>query len=242
MRGVPRCRPSARRAQPRDTGRQQSTSARTIADRQDGDDRLRGMNASSRPVPATTACPRQPTVLPERRRAREGERSYGPRPRRERRFGERPDRPAGDRYGQIARPTAAIARSPHRQDFRRSGTASRNRSAGTERPAASQDCQRRAAPRQGHRQERPPSAAARRPDRSAATGDPRRCGALRAAFLHNRRTVRPPPRDNPRPLSNEGEGEARFPLRSRRRRAAKRLAGDEGEAPQSEPTFEPVGE
>jgi hypothetical protein len=41
--------------------------------------------------------------------------------------------------------------------------------------------------------------------------------------------------------ATEGEGEARFPLRSRRRRAPKR-SGDEGEAPQPETGVEPVGE
>ena len=40
----------------------------------------------------------------------------------------------------------------------------------------------------------------------------------------------------------EGEGEARFPLRARRRRAPKRAAGDEGEAPAPEAGVEPVGE
>lgn len=44
------------------------------------------------------------------------------------------------------------------------------------------------------------------------------------------------------PAASEGEGEARFPLRSRRRRAPKRSSGDDGEAPAPETGVEPVGE
>jgi hypothetical protein len=44
------------------------------------------------------------------------------------------------------------------------------------------------------------------------------------------------------PAASEGEGEARFPLRSRRRRAPKRSQGEEGEAPAADPGVEPVGE